>query len=232
MAMKTLGLLGGLSWESSAEYYRLINQGVRDALGPTHSAQILLWSFNFAELEAMQHAGDWPTLTARMVDAARRLEAAGADTLLICSNTMHQCASAIEEQTAIPLLHIIDPTAQAIRAAGLTRIGLIGTRFTMERDFYKGRLADHHGLDVIVPDAEDRAEVHRVIYQELVAGRIESSSREAYRGIIGRLVARGAQAIVLGCTEIMLLIGAQDSPVPLFDTTVLHAGGAVRVALG
>ncbi|KUR76998.1 aspartate/glutamate racemase family protein [Novosphingobium sp. FSW06-99] len=230
--MKTLGLLGGLSWESSAEYYRLINQGVRDALGPTHSAQILLWSFNFAELEAMQHAGDWPTLTARMVDAARRLEEAGADTLLICSNTMHQCASAIEAQTAIPLLHIIDPTAQAIRAAGLTRIGLIGTRFTMERDFYKGRLADHHGLDVIVPDAEDRAEVHRVIYQELVAGRIESSSREAYRGIIGRLVARGAQAIVLGCTEIMLLIGAEDSPVPLFDTTVLHAGGAVRVALG
>lgn len=229
--MKTLGLLGGMSWESSTEYYRLINQGVRDALGPTHSAQMLLWSFNFAELEALQCAGDWDEQTSRMIDAAQRLEAAGADVLLICSNTMHQMADAVEAATHIPLLHIMDATGAAIGAAGLTRVALIGTRFTMEKPFCRDRLTRRHGLEVIIPDADDRAVVHRVIYEELIAGRIEPTSREAYRGVIRRLAERGAQAIILGCTEIMLLIGAEDSPVPLFDTTALHASAAVAAAL-
>jgi aspartate racemase len=229
--MKTLGLLGGMSWESTTEYYRLINQGVRDALGPTHSAQLLVWSFNFAELEALQHAGDWATLTTRMIDAAQRLQAAGADHLLICSNTMHHTAAAIEAATTIALLHIMDATGAAIHAAGLTRVGLIGTRFTMEQQFCRGRLSDRFGLEVIVPDAADRAVVHRVIYEELIAGRIEATSRQAYREVIARLADRGAQAIVLGCTEIMLLIGTHDSPVPLFDTTALHAAAAVAAAL-
>ncbi|MEN3746672.1 aspartate/glutamate racemase family protein [Sphingomonas sp. HF-S3] len=229
--MKTIGLIGGMSWESSAEYYRILNQGVRDRRGPTASAKCLLWSFDFSEIERLQHDGDWPALTDRMTDAARRLEGAGADLLLICTNTMHLMADAIQAAVAVPLLHIADPTAKAIRAAGLSRVGLLGTAFTMERDFYRGRLAEKHGLDVIVPEAEDRTTVHRIIYDELVAGRIEPASREAYRAIIARLVDRGAQAVILGCTEIMLLIGPDDSPVPLFDTTALHAAAAVRIAL-
>ncbi len=230
--MKTLGLIGGMSWESSAEYYRLINQGVRDALGPTRSARIILWSFDFAEIADLQKAGDWDALTARMVDAAQRLEQMGADVLLICTNTMHRCAPDIEAATGIPLMHIADPTGAAIRAAGITRVGLLGTRFTMEQDFYRARLADHHALDVIVPDDADRATVHRIIYDELVAGPIEPASRAAYRAVIERLAERGAQAIVLGCTEIMLLIGPEDSPVPLFDTTALHSRAAVAHAVG
>ncbi|PXA91466.1 aspartate racemase [Nostoc sp. 3335mG] len=230
--MKTIGLIGGMSWESSAEYYRILNQGVRDRRGPTASAKCLLWSFDFSEIERLQHDGDWPALTDRMTDAARRLEGAGAELLLICTNTMHLMADAIQAAVAIPLLHIADPTAHAIRAAGLTRVGLLGTAFTMERDFYRGRLTGKHGLDVLVPDAEDRAAVHRIIYDELVAGRIEPASRDAYRAVIARLVDRGAQAIILGCTEIMLLIGPDDSPVPLFDTTALHAAAAVDLALG
>jgi aspartate racemase len=230
--MKTLGLIGGTSWESSAEYYRLINRGVRDALGPTHSAQMVLWSFNFAEFAEWQRAGDWASQTARMIDAAHRLETAGADVLLICSNTLHRCAPAIEAACAVPLLHIMDATGAAIRAAGLGRVGLLGTRFTMEQDFCRDRLADKHGVEVIVLEDDDRAIVHRVIYEELISGRIEDSSRAAYRGVIARLAARGAQGIVLGCTEIMLLIGPEDSPVPLFDTTALHAAAAVAAALG
>lgn len=229
--MRMVGLIGGMSWESSAEYYRILNQGVRDRSGPTASARCLLWSFDFAEIEALQHAGDWDGLTARMTDAAQRLEAAGADVLLICTNTMHRMAPAVEAAVAVPLIHIADPTAEAIRAAGIARVGLLGTAFTMEQDFYKGRLTDRHGLDVIVPDAADRAVVHRVIYEELVAGRIVAQSRDAYRDIIGRLVARGAEAVILGCTEIMLLVKAEDSPVPLFDTTALHAEAAVDAAL-
>ncbi|MEK9210429.1 aspartate/glutamate racemase family protein [Sphingomonas sp. 2378] len=229
--MRTIGLVGGMSWESSAEYYRLINQGVRERLGPTASASCLLWSFNFAEIEALQHKGDWAGLTARMTDAAQRLEAAGADFLVICTNTMHRTAPAIEATTAIPLLHIADPTAERIKAAGLRTVGLLGTAFTMEQDFYKGRLADRHGLNVVIPDAADRATVHRVIYDELVAGRVLGSSREAYRTVIGRLVEQGAEAIILGCTEIMLLIGPDDSPVPIFDTTALHAQAAIDMAL-
>ena len=227
-----IGLIGGMSWESSAEYYRLLNEGVRIRLGATASAHCLLWSFDFAEIEALQHAGDWSRLTERMVDAARRLEAAGADLLLICTNTMHRMAHDVQSSVSIPLIHIADPTAERIVAAGLQKVGLLGTAFTMEQDFYKGRLTERYGLEVIVPEEQDRATVHRIIYNELVTGRIESSSREAYRAVIRRLVGAGAQAVILGCTEIMLLIGQEDSPVPIFDTTDIHAAAALDHALG
>lgn len=229
--MRTIGLIGGMSWESSAEYYRLLNQGVRDRLGPTTSASCLLWSFNFAEIEALQHRGDWDGLTARMVDAAQRLEAGGADALLICTNTMHRMADAVQDAVGVPLLHIADPTAERIASAGIRTVGLLGTAFTMEHDFYKGRLAQKYGLSVLVPDADDRATVHRIIYQELVAGKVLPESREAYRAIIARLVEAGAEGIILGCTEIMLLVRPEDSAVPVFDTTALHAAAAVEMAL-
>lgn len=230
--MKTLGLIGGMSWESSAEYYRMINQGVREALGPKASARLVLWSFDFAEIAALQAAGNWRALDALMVDAARRLEAAGAEALVLCTNTMHKCVPEIEAASALPLLHIADPTGAALRADGHRKVGLLGTAFTMEQAFYRQHLEDRHGLEVLIPEADDRALVHRVIYEELVAGRIEPASREAYRGVIARLVACGATAVILGCTEIMLLIGAEDSAVPLYDTTRLHAEAAVLLALG
>jgi aspartate racemase len=229
--MKTIGLIGGMSWESSAEYYRILNQGVRDRLGPTASARCLLWSFDFSEIERLQHEGDWSGLTDRMTDAARRLETAGADLLLICTNTMHRMADAVQQAVSIPLLHIVDPTAGRIKAAGLRRIGLLGTAFTMEQDFYKGRLAAMHGLNVLVPGDAERAAVHRIIYEELVAGVITPASRAAYRDVIAQLVAQGAEGVILGCTEIMLLVKPEDSAVPLFDTTALHAHAAVHHAL-
>ncbi len=230
--MKTLGLIGGMSWESSAQYCRLINEGVRAAKGPTASAKCLLWSFDFSEIEALQHAGDWARLEALMCDAARRLKGAGAEALVICTNTMHLMADAVEAAAGVPLLHIADPTGTAVKAAGIDKVGLLGTAFTMEQGFYKDRLTERHGLDVLVPDAGDRALVHRVIYDELVAGVVREESREAYRRVIERLVRRGAGGVVLGCTEIMLLVGQQDSAVPLFDTTSLHAQAAVELALG
>lgn len=229
--MRMIGLIGGMSWESSAEYYRILNQGIRDRLGPTASARCILWSFNFAEIEKLQHHGDWERLAAHMVDAARRLETAGADVLLICTNTMHRMADEVQASVGVPLLHIADPTAEGIKAAGFNKVGLLGTAFTMEHEFYKGRLAQRHGLNVIVPGAEDRATVHRIIYEELVAGRVLPSSRKAYRDIIARLIEDGAEAIILGCTEIMLLVQPEDSAVPLFDTTALHANGAIEMAL-
>ena len=229
--MKMIGLIGGMSWESSAEYYRILNQGVRDRLGPTASARCLLWSFDFAEIERLQHGGDWPALTERLIDAACRLETAGADLLIICTNTMHRMAEAVQAAVSVPLLHIANPTADRIKAAGFHRIGLLGTAFTMEQDFYKGRLAATHGLDVLVPDEADRATVHRVIYEELVAGIVTPASRAAYREVIARLVARGAEAVILGCTEIMLLVRPEDSAVPLFDTTAIHAEAAIERAL-
>jgi len=228
---KTIGLIGGMSWESSAEYYRIINERVRDRLGGLHSARCLMWSFDFADVESLQHAGRWDDATALMIDAARRLERGGADFVVICTNTMHRMADAVQAAISLPLLHIADPTAARIRAAGLRRVGLLGTAFTMEQDFYKGRLADRHGLDVLVPGDADRAEVHRVIYDELVQGRAEPAARQAYRAVIARLVDRGAEAIILGCTEIILLVRPEDSAAPLFDTTAIHAEAAVEWAL-
>ncbi len=229
--MQMIGLIGGMSWESSAEYYRILNEGVRDRLGPTASARCLLWSFDFSEIEALQHRGDWDTLTARMVEAAKRLEAGGADILLICTNTMHRMAAQVEAAVRIPLLHIADPTAARVRSSGFKKVGLLGTAYTMEHDFYKRRLTQKHELEVIVPEESDRVTVHRIIYEELVAGEIKPASRDAYREIIARLVERGAEAVILGCTEIMLLVKPEDSAVPLFDTAALHAEAAIAAAL-
>lgn len=227
-----IGLIGGMSWESSAQYYRLINEGVRDRVGGVASARTLMWSFDFAKIEALQHAGDWDALAGELVVASKALQKGGADFLVLCTNTMHRCAWAIDAAVKIPLLHIADPTAAAIQAAGLTKVGLLGTAFTMEQDFYRGRLEDKFGLEVLIPDADDRAAVHGIIYRELVTGQVLDASREVYRAVIRRLVERGAQGIILGCTEIMLLIGEADSPVPIFDTTTLHAMAAVERALG
>jgi aspartate racemase len=228
----TIGLIGGMSWESSAEYYRIINQEMQRRVGGVHSARSLMWSVDFGEIEHLQHAGEWDRLADEMKDAARRLEGGGADFIVLCTNTMHRLAGAIVEAVGIPLLHIADPTAVKIKKAGFERVGLLGTAFTMEQDFYKGRLQDRHGLTVIVPDDADRRIVHDVIYKELVVGQIRPESRQAYREIMTRLRERGAQAIILGCTEIMLLVSEEDSPAPLFDTTTIHALAAVDLALG
>jgi aspartate racemase len=230
-AQQVIGLIGGMSWKSSAEYYRLINEDARARLGGLHSARCLMWSFDFADIETLQRTDRWDEAAVLMVDAAKRLERGGANFLVIATNTMHIAAPQVQAATSLPLLHIADPTAEAIKAAGLQRVGLLGTAFTMEQDFYKGRLAHEHGLDVLVPEAPDRASVHRIIYEELIQGRIRDSSRQAYRKVIERLVMRGAEAIILGCTEIMLLVAPEDSPVPLFDTTRLHAEAAVARAL-
>jgi aspartate racemase len=228
---RVIGLIGGLSWESSAEYYRLINEDVRRRLGGMHSARCLMWSFDFGEVEALQHAGRWEEAAALMIEAARRLERGGADFVLICSNTMHRMADAVEGAIGIPLLHIADPTAERIQACGVRRVGLLGTAFTMEQDFYKRRLQDRFRLDVIVPEETDRAVVHGIIYDELVQGVVRQQSRDAYRSVIARLAAQGAEAVILGCTEIMLLVRPEDSPVTLFDTTAIHAEAAVELAL-
>lgn len=230
--MKTIGLIGGMSWESSAQYYRIINQDTQRRLGGVHSARSLMLSVDFGEIERLQHAGDWIALEGTMVAAARALEQGGADGIVICTNTMHRMADAVAAAVSIPLLHIADPTGAALTAAGVTRVALLGTAFTMEQAFYRDRLSDRFGLDVLIPDAADRAEVHRVIYDELVKGIISPASRDLYRAIIARLVDQGAQAVILGCTEIMLLVTAQDSAVPLYDTTTLHAQAAVAWALG
>jgi aspartate racemase len=221
-----------MSWESSALYYRLVNQGVRAALGGHHSARLLMLSLDFAEIAALQHAGDWDTLAERMAAAAWTLARGGADAMVLCTNTMHKLADAIEAAVDVPLLHIADATGATLREAGAARVGLLGTAFTMEQDFYRARLADRWGVEVLIPDAEDRALVHRVIYDELVQGIARDDSRAGYRDVMARLVDAGADGIVLGCTEIGLLVGAQDAAVPLFDTTALHAEAAVRFALG
>jgi len=231
LTQAVIGLIGGMSWESSAEYYRLINQGVRARLGGLRSASCLMWSFDFGEIEALQHGGRWDEATRLLVDAAQRLERGGADFVVICTNTMHRMADEVAAAIRLPLLHIADPTAERIVAAGLRRVGLLGTAFTMEQDFYKGRLRDRFGLEVLVPDEADRPVVHRIIYEELVQGIVRDESRQAYREVIGRLVEAGAEAVILGCTEIMLLVRPEDSAVPLFDTTALHAEAAVERAL-
>jgi aspartate racemase len=231
MKQATIGLIGGMSWESSAEYYRIINQEMTRRLGGVHSARCLLWSVDFDEIKRLQHEGDWAQLAELMREAALRLERGGADFIVLCTNTMHRLASEISSAVNIPLLHIADPTAERIKAAGLHRIGLLGTAFTMEQDFYKGRLQQRHGLEVMVPGSEDRRTVHEIIYKELVLGQLKPESRQAYREIIARLVEQGAQAVILGCTEIMLLVTGADSAVPLFDTTTIHAVAAVDYAL-
>ncbi|MFE3107305.1 aspartate/glutamate racemase family protein [Kitasatospora indigofera] len=228
--MKTIGLLGGMSWESTAEYYRLLNVLTRERLGGLHSAKCVLHSVDFAEIEALQSAGQWERAGEVLAEAARSLEAAGADLLLICTNTMHKVAGQVAAAVSVPLLHLADTTAAAVLAAGLGKVGLLGTAFTMEQDFYRDRLAGH-GLEVIVPDPAGRAEVHRVIYQELCLGIVREESRDAYRAVIAGLVAAGAEGIVLGCTEIELLVGPEHSPVPVFATTSLHARAAVDAAL-
>ena len=230
--MKTIGLIGGMSWESSAEYYRIINETVRARLGRLHSARTLMYSVDFAEIEELQRRRDWDRLAELMIDAAQRIERGGADFVVLCTNTMHKLADAIAEHIGIPLLHIADATAEQIKARGIVQVGLLGTRFTMEEDFYTGRLAVGHGLEVIIPSAPERESVHRVIYDELCAGEIRQSSREQYRRIIGHLAERGAEGIILGCTEIGLLVGNEDSAVPLFDTTEIHAIAAAQHALG
>jgi aspartate racemase len=226
-----IGLIGGMSWESSAEYYRIINEEMHNQLGGLHSARCLMWSFDFGEIEELQHAGRWDDVAALIVDAAKRLERGGADFFLICSNTMHRMENQVQAAVRIPLLHIVDPTAERIQAKGIRCVGLLGTVFTMEQDFYKERLKQRYGLNVLVPEAEDRSIVNRVIFDELVLGKIEPKSREAYRKVIDRLVRRGAEAIILGCTELMLLVKPEDSSVPLFDTTRIHAEAAVKRAL-
>jgi aspartate racemase len=229
--MKTIGLLGGMSWESSIEYYRIINETVKARLGGLHSAKSIMYSVNFAEVEALQHQGRWDEAGALLARAAQAVESGGADFVVICTNTMHKVADQVQEQIGIPLLHIADATAERIKAQGLKRVGLLGTRFTMEEDFYRGRLVERHGLAVVVPTEKERETVHRVIYDELCVGDIRPASREQYLGIMDRLVEEGADGIILGCTEIGLLVEGIDSRVPLFDTTKIHAVAAVEYAL-
>ncbi len=229
--MKTIGLIGGMSWESSAEYYRIINQTTKEQLGGLHSAPIVMYSVEFNEIVQLQHEGKWDELTAIMVDAAKRLERAGADLVLICTNTMHKMASEVEHATSLPLLHIADATATRIKEKRLKTVALLGTRFTMEQDFYKGRLAEKHGLEVIVPSAEEMEIVHRIIYNELCQGTILDSSKKEYLRIITNLVSQGAEGVILGCTEIPLLVKQADVAVPIFDTTTIHAQEAVKIAI-
>jgi aspartate racemase len=224
-------MLGGMSWESSAEYYRLANELVRQRLGGLHSARLVLASVDFAEIEHLQVSGQWEAAGELLAGVARQLEAAGAELLVLCTNTMHKVADQIEAAVSVPLVHLADATAAAVGRAGLTTVGLLGTAFTMEQDFYRQRLAGH-GLVVLVPPAEDRAEVHRIIYEELCLGAIKEASRQVYRDVIARLAHAGAEGVVLGCTEIELLIGPQDSPVPVFPTTRLHVEAAVDRSLG
>lgn len=228
--MRTIGLIGGMSWESSAEYYRLINQQVRDRLGPLRSAQLLMYSVDFGPVEQAQHAGRWDDTALILEDAARRLHAGGADCIVLCTNTMHRVAARIEAAVPVPFLHIADAAGEAAVEAGTLTVGLLGTAFTMEQDFLKDRLKAR-GLDVLVPDADDRQAVHRIIYDELCVGVISEASRKVYLQVIESLAARGAQAIILGCTEIGLLIKPEHTHLPLLDTTELHARAAVAFAL-
>lgn len=229
--MKTIGLIGGMSWESTVPYYRQINETVKARLGGLHSARIILYSIDFHDIERLQHAGDWKAAGTMLAGAARSLELAGADFLVLCTNTMHKISPAIEAAVDIPLFHIADPTASEIKQAGFSTVGLLGTRFTMEQDFYRERLREQHGLEVLIPKPEDREIIHRIIYEELCLGQINAHSRAEYRRVMAALVAQGAQAIILGCTEISLLVSSDDAQVPLFDTAGIHARKAAEWAL-
>jgi len=230
--MKTIGLIGGMSWESTIEYYRIINELVSKRLGGLNSGKILLYSVNFQEIADLQHENKWDELTEIMIDIAQKLEKAGADVVLICTNTMHKMADEVQKSINIPLLNIIDVTAEKIKEMGLKKVGLLGTKFTMEDDFYKGRLKRKHGIDVLIPDEEGRQIVHDVIYNELCKGIIKESSREKFKRIIADLASKGAEGVILGCTEIPLLIKQEDCDIPIFDTTMIHAEAAVNFALG
>lgn len=229
--MKTIGLIGGMSWESSLEYYRIINEQVIEKLGGLHSAKSLMYSLDFDLIEKLQQQEKWDELTSIMIKAAQDLEKGGADFVLICTNTMHKMADDVQDNINIPLLHIADTTAERIKEKSLKKVGLLGTNFTMEKDFYKGRLTNKHGLEVIVPKKEDRQIIHQIIYQELCLGEIKSSSRDQYVKILNKLVDSGAEAVILGCTEIPLLVHQEDVNIPLFDTTSIHAETAVEYAL-
>jgi aspartate racemase len=229
--MKTIGLIGGMSWESSIEYYRIINERTKAKLGGLHSAKSLMVSVDFAQVEILQHEGKWAEAAQMLIAAAKNLEDGGADFIVLCTNTMHKVAADIQSNVRIPFLHIADATAELVKDAGIQKIGLLGTRFTMEEEFYKGRLSQKYGLDVCVPDAQERELIHRVIYDELVLGRIEQRSKAKYLEIMERMVEQGAEGIILGCTEIGLLVHQEDSRVPLFDTTRIHAEAAVEYAL-
>jgi aspartate racemase len=229
--MRTIGLIGGMSWESSAEYYRIINRTVRERLGPLRSADVLMYSLDFGTIERLQHESRWDEAGAALAGAARRLHGGGAECIVLCTNTMHKVAAQIEAATDLPFLHIADPTGAAARRHGARVVGLLGTRFTMEQDFYRKRLEQRYGLQVLVPEAPERAAVHRIIYQELCAGRIVEASRQYYRTVIRQLISSGAEALIFGCTEIMLLLSQSDCPVPVLDTTTLHALAAVDFAM-
>jgi len=229
--VKVIGLIGGMSWESTLPYYRLINEEIKVRMGGLHSAKIVLYSVDFHEVERLQHAGDWSAAGTLLADVAQRVEKAGADVLVLCTNTMHKVAAAVESAVRIPLLHIADATGECIRAAGIGTVGLLGTRFTMEQAFYKDRLGQNYGLRIITPGEADCEIVHGIIYEELCLGRVVDRSRSEYRRIMAALVGRGAEAIILGCTEITLLVGPSDATVPLFDTTSIHARKAAEWAL-
>jgi len=229
--VKTIGLIGGMSWESSIEYYRIINETVKAKLGGLHSAKSIMYSVDFADIEILQHQGQWAEAAQMLINAAKSLENSSADFIVLCTNTMHKVADDIQANVKIPLLHIADATAQLVKDSGIKKIGLLGTRFTMEEEFYKGRLSQKYGLIVNVPNAQEREIVHRVIYDELVIGEIRQHSKEQYIGIIEQMVDQGAEGVILGCTEIGLLIHKQDSQVPLFDTTRIHAEAAADYAL-
>ena len=230
--MRTIGLLGGMSWESTELYYRLINEGIKAQLGGLHSARIAMVSVDFHEIEEMQRYGDWAGAGRALAQAAVQVEAAGADFLLICTNTMHKVAPQVEEAITIPILHLADATAKRVKAAGMNTIGLLGTNFTMEGDFYRGRLVEKHGLDVLIPPKPDRDVVHRVIYDELCLGLVKDSSRDEYLRIMENLQSRGAEGIIEGCTEIVMLVQQRHTNIPLFDTTAIHAAEAVLEAIG
>jgi aspartate racemase len=229
--MKTIGVIGGMSWESSTEYYRLLNRHAKARLGGHHNARSLMLTVDFAQVEANQRAGDWNALGQQMADAARQLERGGADLVMLATNTMHRVYESIERAISVPFLHIADPTGTALRAAGIERVGLLGTRYTMEQAFYTERLRERYGLETVIPDEAERADVHRIIYDELCHGNVIDASRAVYQRVIESLAARGAQAVILGCTEITLLIAQEDSVLPVFDTTALHAQAAVAWAI-
>jgi len=229
--MKTIGLIGGMSWESSLEYYRIINEEVKKKLGGFHSGKIVMYSVEFAEIEKLQHEGNWDKATEFMIDAAQKVEKGGADFLLICTNTMHKMAEEVQQNINIPLLHMVDVVAEEIQAKGQKKVGLLGTRFTMEQDFYKGRLLEKHEIEAIIPPLDERKIIHGILYNELCMGEIKKASKDKFRTIINNLVARGAEGIILGCTEIPLLIDQEDYEVSLFDTTTIHARAAVKYAI-